>query len=192
MKKLVIVLMFIIGMFAYSYNDETANKIMEAYNKVNGSDYSYDIERVEEILREPYGNYYSPFDIDETNGVLSTGDFIVHMCTLIAYDGIYGFDAAKLRKYKPSMRKYYKDFHYKFSPEDGCIIWCIPSAYCIGMIEVISGNVYILGIDTGEPSYIEGYYGLNYLHLKYSMKMETIRDYDRKLYNVICEINNVK
>jgi hypothetical protein len=191
MKKIIIVLMLLIGSFAYSYNDETANKIMELYNKVEGSDYSADKERVEEILREPYGTFGSPFDIDG-DYVLSTGDFILQMSTLIAYDGIYNWDIAKLRKDRPSIDKYSKDFHYKFSPEDGCIIWCIPSAHCMGMVEVVSGSVYLLGIDTGEPSYYKGYYGLNSLHTKYSMKIETARDYDKELYKVICEINDVK
>ena len=164
---------------------------MELYNKVEGSDYSADKERVEEILREPYGTFGSPFDIDG-DYVLSTGDFILQMSTLIAYDGIYNWDIAKLRKDRPSIDKYSKDFHYKFSPDDGCIIWCIPSAHCMGMVEVISGSVYLLGIDTGEPSYYKGYYGLNSLHTKYSMKIETARDYDKELYKVICEINDVK
>ena len=136
-------------------------------------------------------NTIREFDIDG-DYVLSTGDFILQMSTLIAYDGIYNWDIAKLRKDRPSIDKYSKDFHYKFSPDDGCIIWCIPSAHCMGMVEVISGSVYLLGIDTGEPSYYKGYYGLNSLHTKYSMKIETARDYDKELYKVICEINDVK
>ena len=34
MKKILIVLMLMIGAFAYPYNDETANKIMELYNNL--------------------------------------------------------------------------------------------------------------------------------------------------------------
>ena len=191
MKKILIALILLIGTFAYSYNDKLANDIMANYNSIEGSDYSADKERVEEILREPYGTFGSPFDIDG-DYVLATGDFIIQMSTWIAYETIYEFVKDKMRKEKPSINKYAKDFHYKFSPDDGCIIWCIPSAHTIGMIEVISGSVYLLGMNTGEPSYYKGYYGMNTLHMKYSMKMETARDYDKELYKVICEINDEK
>ena len=78
MKKILIALILLIGTFAYSYNDKLANDIMANYNNIEGSDYSADKERVEEILREPYGTFGSPFDIDG-DYVLSTGDFIIQM-----------------------------------------------------------------------------------------------------------------
>lgn len=191
MKKILIALILLIGTFAYSYNDKLANDIMANYNSIEGSDYSADKERVEEILREPYGTYGSPFDIDG-DYVLSTGDFIIQMSTWIAYETIYKFDKNKMRKEKPNINKYAKDFHYKFNSSNGVIVWYIPSAHTCGMIEVISGTVYLYGYNTGESSYYDGYYGMNTLHMKYSMKMETARDYDKELYKVICEINDVK
>lgn len=191
MKKILIVLMMVVGSFTYSYNDEFANEIFRNYNKIDGSDYSADKERVEEILREPYGTYGSPFDIDG-DYVLSRGDFIIQMCTWIAYETIYEFDKDKMRKEKPSINKYAKDFHYKFNEDSGFIVWCIPSAHCIGIIEVISGDVYLHGYNTGEPSYYEGMFGMSGLHMRYSMMMDTARNYDKELYKVICEINDVK
>ena len=191
MKKILIALIILIGTFAYSYNDKLANDIMANYNNIEGSDYSADKERVEEILREPYGTFGSPFDIDG-DYVLSTGDFIIQMSTWIAYETIYKFDKNKMRKEKPNINKYAKDFQYKFNSSNGVIVWCIPSAHTCGMIEVISGTVYLYGYNTGESSYYDGYYGMNTLHMKYSMKMETARDYDKELYKVICEINDVK
>ena len=191
MKKILIALILLIGTFAYSYNDKLANDIMANYNNIEGSDYSADKERVEEILREPYGTFGSPFDIDG-DYVLSTGDFIIQMSTWIAYETIYKFDKNKMRKEKPNINKYAKDFHYKFNSSNGVIVWYIPSAHTCGMIEVISGTVYLYGYNTGESSYYDGYYGMNTLHMKYSMKMETARDYDKELYKVICEINDVK
>ena len=58
------------------------------------------------------------------------------------------------------------------------------------MIEVISGTVYLYGYNTGESSYYDGYYGMNTLHMKYSMKMETARDYDKELYKQTGAINS--
>lgn len=191
MKKILIALILLIGTFAYSYNDKLANDIMANYNSIEGSDYSADKERVEEILREPYGTFGSPFDIDG-DYVLSTGDFIIQMSTWIAYETIYKFDKNKMRKEKPNINKYAKDFYYKFNSSNSVIVWCIPSAHTCGIIEVISGTVYLYGYNTGESSYYDGYYGMNTLHMKYSMKMETARDYDKELYKVICEINDVK
>ena len=191
MKKILVILMLLIGSFAYSYNDEFANEIFANYNKIEGSEYPADKERVEEILNEPYGTYGSPFDIDG-DYVLSRGDFILQICTWIAYDTIYKYDIKKMRKERPNIDKYYEDFHYKFNEDSGFILWCIPSAHCIGIIEPISGDIYIHGYDTGEPSYYEGMYGMSGLHMRYSMKMDTARDYDKELYKVICEINGIK
>ena len=190
MKKILIALMLVIGMFAYG--DTMSDEIKKFYDSVEADTYIPDVQAVEDILREPYYDYSSPF-APESDKVISYGDFIIQISTWYAYETIYNFDVDKMKKEKPSIDKYFKDFHYKAVMDGGLVVlWCIPSAHTLGMIDMTSGDIWIYGVDTGMASYTKGLYSMAPLHMRYSDFMYGLDRTNEELYKVICEINDVK
>ncbi|WDA46449.1 hypothetical protein [Fusobacterium nucleatum] len=190
MKKILIALMLVIGMFAYG--DTMSDEIKKFYDSVEADTYIPDVQAVEDILREPYYDYNSPF-APESDKVISYGDFIIQISTWYAYETIYNFDVDKMKKEKPSIDKYFKDFHYKAVMDGGLVVlWCIPSAHTLGMIDMTSGDIWIYGVDTGMASYTKGLYSMAPLHMRYSDFMYGLDRTNEELYKVICEINDVK
>ena len=190
MKKILIALMLVIGMFAYG--DTMSDEIKKFYESVEADTYIPDVQAVEDILREPYYDYNSPF-APESDKVISYGDFIIQISTWYAYETIYNFDVDKMKKEKPSIDKYFKDFHYKAVMDGGLVVlWCIPSAHTLGMIDMTSGDIWIYGVDTGMASYTKGLYSMAPLHMRYSDFMYGLDRTNEELYKVICEINDVK
>ena len=190
MKKILIALMLVIGMFAYG--DTMSDEIKKFYDSVEADTYIPDVQAVEDILKEPYYDYNSPF-APESDKVISYGDFIIQISTWYAYETIYNFDVDKMKKEKPSIDKYFKDFHYKAVMDGGLVVlWCIPSAHTLGMIDMTSGDIWIYGVDTGMASYTKGLYSMAPLHMRYSDFMYGLDRTNEELYKVICEINDVK
>lgn len=191
MKKILIALMLVIGMFAYG--DTMSDEIKKFYDSVEADTYIPDVQVVEDLLREPYYNYNSPFDPD-SDTVISYGDFIIQISTWYAYETIYNFDVNKMKKEKPSIDKYFKDFHYKAIMDGDFlqVLWAIPSAHTLGIIDVTSGDIMIYGVNTGMASYTKGLYSMGPLYMRYSDFMYSLDRTDKELYKVICEINDVK
>lgn len=190
MKKILIGLMLFISMFVYG--DTISDEIKKYYDSVEAHTYSADVQIVEDLLREPYHDYNSPFD-PESDEVISYGDFIIQISTWYAYETIYKFDVDKMKKDRPSIDKYFKDFNYKAVIDNGLLVlWTIPSAHTLGIIDVTSGDIWIYGVNTGMASYTKGFYSMGPLHMRYSDFMYDLDRTNEKLYKVICEINGVK
>lgn len=182
MKKILVCLILVLSSLTYSemwYLD-----VEERYDYV--PTYSSDIKIANEIMEWKDKNNLSPFYPEEMNVVVSRKRFIAEYCSLYVMDYGYEWDKNEIKKHNINGEHFYNTI--KFKPIDEIdILWVIPDAQMMGLVNMISGDISFYGIK-------EGLNGETQLYAMYQLAMgyQFIMENNKKNRKIALEVNGIK